>query len=135
MAGRPRLTTNVLELRGTFKKDPKRGVLRENEPDPFGEIGDPPDHLPPEVAACWREIVGLAHAGTLCAADRLIVEHGSRLLALLRGEEWQSNPVIFGKYEMFLSKLGMTPSDRSKVQVIKGRVQKDDPLDEFAKAG
>jgi hypothetical protein len=131
MAGRPRYPTNVLNLRGAFKKHPERKAERENEPDPIGEIGNPPDHCPAEVAACWREIVGIAHKGTLCAGDRLVLEHGARILAHLRRNAWDVNPAILVRWECFLGKLGMTPSDRSKVQVIKGHVKEADPLDEF----
>lgn len=63
---RPRKPSNILELNGAFKRNPARGKARENEPVPNGEIGDPPNHLPANVAECWREIVGFAHPGVLC---------------------------------------------------------------------
>jgi hypothetical protein len=132
---RPRTPTNVLELRGSLKKHPDRARERENEPDATDEIGDPPDWFSPEQDACWREIVSLAHPGTLSQADRLIVEHGAHLLAELRAEQWKVHPTLLIRWEGFLAKLGMTPSDRSKVSsTLKGKPSAD-PLDEFAAAG
>lgn len=131
---KPRAPTNVLALRGAFKTNPARGRARAAEPPPDGEIGDPPDHLSVEARACWVEIVGLAHAGTLCRGDRLIVEHGAQLLAQLRADDWKVHPTLLVRWEGFLGRLGLTPSDRSKVSVRKGKPDAD-PLDEFASAG
>ena len=81
---RPRKPSNVLELKGAFSKNPKRGAARANEPDPVGDIGEAPAYLDENEKACWHEIVKMCHAGSLCAADALIVEHGARVLAALR---------------------------------------------------
>lgn len=116
---RPRKPSNVLELNGAFKRNPARGKARENEPVPNGEIGDPPDHMSANVAACWREIVGFARPGVLCRADRLIVEHAVRILATLRAEQWRGNPALLSRFEVVLGKLGMSPADRSKVSIFK----------------
>jgi phage terminase small subunit len=134
--GRPRLPTNVLDARGAFKKDPQRAVARADEPKPAegDEIGEPPDWFGPEQFMCWQEIVTLAHGGTLSSADRLIVEHGAQLLAMLRAEQWRVHPTIMIRWETVLAKLGMTPSDRSKVAARKAAPNAD-PLDEFAAAG
>lgn len=105
-------------MNGAFKRNPSRGKARENEPKPNGEIGDPPDHMPANVAECWREIVGFAHPGVLCKADRLIVEHAARILSLLRAEQWGGNPALLIRFESVLGKLGMSPADRSKVSVF-----------------
>lgn len=130
---KPRTPTNVLALRGAFKKHPERKGERADEPAADGDIGDPPKTLSPAAAACWREIVGLAHAGTLSRGDRLIVEHGAQLLAQLRADDWKVHPTLLIRWEGFLGRLGMTPSDRSKVQVRKPAPSAD-PLDEFTAA-
>lgn len=133
---RPRLPTNVLDARGSFRKHPERAAEREAEPQPGvdDEIGDPPDWFGPEQFMCWQEIVTLAHERTLSSADRLIVEHGAQLLAMLRAEQWQVHPTIMIRWETVLAKLGMTPSDRSKVAARKAAPNAD-PLSEFAAAG
>lgn len=117
--GRPRTASNVLDLRGAFKKNPKRGRDREDEPEPVGDVGDAPAWFSAKQKACWKEIVGLCHAGSLCRADRLIVEHASQLLSQLRAEKWVVHPTILVRYEAALGKLGLSPADRSKIKVTK----------------
>lgn len=131
---RPRLPTNVHELKGSFKKDPARGRAREDEPVAVGELTDPPAEMPPEVAERWREVVGLAHKGVLCEVDALIVEQTAYLLHYLRETKWAVSPAVMVRYEACLGKLGMTPADRSKVSAFKPKGKGGDPLDEFASA-
>ncbi|ABE44885.1 hypothetical protein Bpro_2971 [Polaromonas sp. JS666] len=116
---RPRKPTSVLELTGSFKAHPERAAARKSEPVPSGEIGDAPSYFDDESRKCWTEIVGMCHVGTLCAADRLIVEHGARVLAALRASPVYADAKLMIRLEATLGKLGLTPADRSKVQVIK----------------
>ncbi|WP_374349179.1 hypothetical protein [Chitinimonas sp.] len=118
---RPRTPTNVLDARGAFKKDPQRGRARAGEPEPNGPIGEPPERLNDSQRDAWAEIVGTAHDGVLCRADRLSVEMAACLLA-----EFWADPVAFpsgrlARLEGLLGKFGMTPSDRSKVGVPGGK--------------
>lgn len=124
---RPRKASTVLELNGAFKKNPKRGRDRENEPEPVGDIGAAPGWFSAKQKACWAEIVDLCHAGSLCRADRLIVEHASLLLHQLRAEKWVVHPTILIRYESALGKLGLSPADRSKIKVPKAK-----PKNKFA---
>lgn len=127
---RPRKPTAVLELVGAFKHDPQRRRAREGEPVPTGDVGDAPAHLPEPVATCWREIAALAHPGSLCTADRLVLEHGAQLLARLRASAWQVHPTLLLRWESFLSRMGLTPADRSRVQVAL-KTRAPSPLDKF----
>jgi phage terminase small subunit len=108
-------------LKGAFHKNPKRGVARANEPDPVGDIGEAPAYLDEKEKACWHEIVKMCHAGSLCAADALIVEHGARVLAALRASPVYEDVKLMVRLEATLGKLGLTPADRSKVQVVKAK--------------
>ena len=130
---RPRKTTNILKLKGAFKEHPSRGVARANEPQPTDDLGPPPDHLVAAVRACWLEIVSVAHEGSLCYSDRLAIEHGAHLLAQLRAENWRTNPAILLRFEGFLGRLGLTPSDRSRISVIPKHIPS--AIDEFAVRG
>jgi phage terminase small subunit len=130
--GRPRKPSNVLELKGAFKHNPDRGEARADEPKPTDGLGDPPAHLSEEVRVCWLEIESLCHSGVLSKGDRLVMEHGSQLLAMLRKENWEVHPTIMIRFESVLGKLGMTPADRSKVSVIKPKENEKDPYAEFA---
>lgn len=115
----PRKPSNVLALTGAFKRNPKRGAAREHEPIPEGVIGDAPAHLNESEKACWGDIVKLCHEGSLCAADRLIVEHSARILAALRSSPAYVDTRLMVRLECVLGKLGLSPADRSKVNVIK----------------
>ena len=70
-------------------------------------------------AGRWREIVGFAHPGVLCRADRLIVELAAQILVSLRTEQWRNSAALLIRFESVLGKLGMSPADRSKVSVFK----------------
>lgn len=130
---RPRKPTNVLQLTGAFKKDPQRAAARVDEPDPEGDIGDPPAHLTEIERGCWVELVGLCHEGVLCAADRPFMEYGARVWAQLRSDLF-IDPKLGIRFETVCARLGMTPADRSKVQARKKDAEKD-PYSEFGAAG
>ena len=105
----------MLRLVGAFEKNPARGRARAGEPDPVGEIGEPPAALSLPERAAWNEICTISHAGVLCRADRLAVELAARLLA-----EYRLAPVTFPnarllRLQILLGSFGMTPADRSRV--------------------
>ncbi|MEY3371720.1 MAG: hypothetical protein RLZZ537_188 [Pseudomonadota bacterium] len=115
----PRKTpTNVLELRGSFKKHPERRAARANEPKPTGSIGDPPEHLKPQEQDLWREIVGIVAPGVLANSDRLVLEITSVLMAEFRilGTAGMTDGRL-SRLSALLGQLGMTPADRARVNV------------------
>ena len=114
---RPRTPTNILELRGAFKKDPQRRKLRANEPKPETAIGLPPDRLDVQDRAAWDEIVSHCCPGVLTGSDRLTVELAARLLAELWDEGRSFHNAKLARLQSLLASFGMTPSDRSKVSV------------------
>lgn len=131
-----RISTQVLELRGAFKKNPARALARLGEPLPNGELGDPPPHLSEAERACWNELVDIAPDGVLCRADRLIVEHGARILAALRADDVVANRALLSRFEAVLARLGLTPADRNRVSVKPPEVDDaDDPWARLAAEG
>lgn len=128
---KPRTPTNVLALKGAFAHNPDRGRARAAEPEPVGEIGDPPDHLDELARDAWRELVKHAHAGVLCAADRPFMEYAAKVWAQIKASP-EVDPKLGIRFESIIGRLGMSPADRSKVSAIKPRDGKDDPLAEFA---
>lgn len=125
---KPRTPTNLLVLRGGLKNRPARAAKRAGEPEPNGPIGNAPKHLTPEQKQAWDDIVSTCHEGVLCAADRLYVEYGATVLAQVR-KEGAKNPRLGTRLEMVLTRLGMTPADRSRVSAVKPRTPS--PIDEF----
>lgn len=125
---RPRTPTNVLEMRGAFKKNPQRLKDRADEPLVLEPIGDPPATFTGDQLQAWNDIIGSAPGGVLTLADRLAVEGAARLLALDRiGKASDSQGRLL--YAL-LGKFGMTPSDRSKVSA-----QKKAPSNPFSNLG
>lgn len=123
---RNRKATNVLELKGSFKKNPNRA--RKNEPIPEGEFTKtPPKHLSAEQKKAWREVLGLVPAGVLTSADPLTVEMVSVLLV-----EFREMSKGLKKFENGLltrlctemDKIGLSPSGRAKLSVEKPKENK-----------
>lgn len=112
---RPRTPTNVLELRGAFKRHPER--KRDEEPKPSQAIGECPDRLDAGERAAWDEIVATCCPGVLTNADRLAVELAARLLAELWDTGREFSVARMTRLHSILGSLGMTPSDRSKVHI------------------
>jgi len=118
--GRPRKPAALQELTGAYKKNPQR---RRVEPVPTGPLGDPPERLSKEEKSAWHELVAIAPPGVLKNADRMVVELASRLLARVwkEGIGGRSGlaPGELSMLEKLLSKMGMSPADRSKVDFTK----------------
>lgn len=111
---RPRKPTNVLELSGAFKHDPQR--RRGNEPCPTGEIGDPPKSLKRKVLKdIWFEMIAIAPPGVLKNSDRVHLEIICHLLGDLRKSPADFPVTKLTRLEAMIGKLGLNPSDRSKV--------------------
>ncbi|KAB0462403.1 hypothetical protein [Agrobacterium radiobacter] len=124
---RPRKPTAALELKGAFKKDPQRKDARENEPVPNGAIGAPPERLSEDEAALWLELAG--YGFWLTNADRLMLEIAVKLMVLFRGNALDGGGI--SKLITALSKLGFSPSDRSKVQAPGAKEPEADPFADF----
>ena len=113
---RPRTPTSILEARGAYVNHPERRADRVNEPQPSGPLGPPPTHLTKEQKKIWKELVKIAPPGVLTNCDRWTVERCVQLVAKMR----VGNLMALEGSQLItcLSKLGMTPTDRSKVSVI-----------------
>jgi hypothetical protein len=125
---RPRKPTAEMELKGAFKKDPKR---RRVDPKTSGPIGNPPPSMGLELHATWYELAEQAPIDVLRSADRALLELAARLLFRIRKMPLDAlEPAVFGQLIKCLSAMGMTPVDRSKVHAPK---EKDEnPFAKFA---
>lgn len=121
---RPRTPTAVLELTGAFQKDPQR--RREGEPVTNGPLGDPPASFTEDLLEIWQELVSLVPANVLARADRWTVELACRMMALLRQGDFKAAELNI--LLSCLSRMGLTPADRSKIAVPK----QTEELDELA---
>ncbi len=126
-----RTPTKVLELRGSFTHNPSRKRERMNEPIVTNPLGDPPTRLTPEQKNAWLEVSNNCCHGVLTQADR----HSLEIAAVLLAEFWVNGVNMKGTHlntlNTLLSKMGMTPSDRSKVSVPEPK--KENPFAKFKK--
>jgi hypothetical protein len=109
-----RKPTALLEASGYFRKHPERRAARANEPKPNGPLGDPPAWLNRTAVQCWHRLVARVPY-PLTNADEHILAFTCSLEAKIR----RGNASIGegNLYTKCLTKLGMTPSDRSLVYV------------------
>lgn len=120
---RQRLTNEQAALKGADKVNPGRFKDRQKAPKHDAPVGNPPETMGAAARDCWFEFVTYAIPGTLTAADRLMLETASNLMA-----EYRVNPVEFtaaklGRLFQALSSFGMTPVDRQKLGAVKVDVQ------------
>lgn len=105
-----RTPTEKLKATGAFKKDPNRA---REDPVTAGPLGSPPSHLTEVEKEAWNEITGYAPVGVLRLSDRIAVEQCARLVAKSRTRK-VPNPSEDSRIGWYLSRFGMTPSDRAK---------------------
>lgn len=110
---RPRKPTRVLKLNGAFERNPKRGKEREHEPEVTDPLGDPPQSFDEAQRSRWQELA--AWCPWLTIVDRPAVEIVCRLWMKMRANE--AKTADYGVLMNTLSRLGMTPVDRSKVKM------------------
>ncbi len=121
----PRKPTNILEMTGALKKNPKRYKDRENEPENINAIRKPPAHLSKDEKAAYREIIKLSIPGVLGESDALAVEMAACLLVKCRGQYEIDGEIIHAsateqnQFYKYLNQFAMTPADRSKISVQK----------------
>lgn len=111
---RPRKPTALHLINGTIEHNRKRFADRANEPHDDRVLGPPPKKMGRGERAAWLEIEQLAP--WLTYPDRIAVEVAACLLAQFRqsGVNFIS-PAKLARLETMLGRLGLTPSDRSKV--------------------
>ena len=117
MAGRPRTPTKVHVLRGTEQKHPERMRERAREPKCNEPLGDPPRELVGETRRAWEYLADSCPPGMLVKVDRALVQSAAVILARLWADPMGIDVKEINTLANLLSKLGMTPVDRSKVKV------------------
>ena len=116
----PRKATSVLAISCSIEHDKKRYANRTSEPKPTGALGPAPKHFDAELKAIWKELVRQIPPGVLMNSDRLILELTCRLTFQMRfGVEFTSSNAA--QLVSCLSRLAMTPSDRSRVNLAPGK--------------
>jgi hypothetical protein len=121
----PRVPTAKLEARGAYLRHPERKRARKNEPQPTGELGEPPKHLDRAEKAAWNYVASLLAPGVAANRDRIAMEEIACLLVSCRRKRATSaeRNLLRG----YLRDFGMTPADSSRVSARQPEQSKNDP--------
>lgn len=125
-----RKPTAILQLTGALERNPGRYKERASEPKDLDALGDPPKRLTAQQKEAWNEITNNCPHGVLTKADR----HTLELTVVLLAEFWANGVQMQGTHlsllNTLLAKMGMNPSDRSRVTVQQPKTENP-----FAKSG
>jgi phage terminase small subunit len=135
---RPRKPTAVLELQGSFKKNPQRRKGRENEPKPDGPLGDPPAWLSSAEKNTWRDLQAQLAKGVAGNSDAAAFATLCRLFTALKkdgigGRAGLTSSMLSVMNGLF-TQFGMTPASRSKISVPNTQ-EEDNPFAQLAATG
>ena len=126
-----RKPTNLLLINGSINHDKKRYANRTTEPKPKGKIGAPAKKLSSELKDAWKELVKLVPPGVLTSADRIILELTATLTVKMRSGLMSTGETT--QLISCLARLGLTPADRSRVNVDPSQGGALVPESKFAK--
>ncbi len=123
---RPRLSADQAALTGALRVNPARFTERQKAPPTIGVVGPAPKHLSANEKKVWREISNAIPEGIAGKADRFALEMCSRLLQQFRTDpDMQASRIAV--LLQLLSRLGLEPQARTKLQVAeKPAVKQDD---------
>lgn len=112
-------------------KNPGRYANTPDTPLPKGPIGKAPRHLSADEQKVWREITSGAPEGVLGSCDAISVEIAVRLTNRMRTGKFDKQSDFTTLFNI-LSKLGLNPSDRTRVHAVPSAPAKTvDALDEL----
>lgn len=114
---RPRTATNVLQLRGAFKKDPQRA---RQDVKTGRDVGAAPSKQQLTFPEAWDYLVRCCPRGVLDERDRVYLEIAASLFVEFRANFADMPAPRLARLEMMLGKLGMTPVDASRVKADTG---------------
>jgi phage terminase small subunit len=109
--GASRTPVELLELKGSYKKDPQR--RRPASPKSKHPVGDAPGYLDEAETEIWYEIISISAPGVLVSSDRLILARLCQLESKVRTRTATGSET--GQHLKCLGVLGLTPADRSRI--------------------
>ena len=110
-------TLEQLKLSGTLAKHPERYAGRKTVTNQTDGLGEPPSHLTSNETTLWAEIEKIAPAGLLTPCDRLAVELACKVMLRLRNETGAMKASEIAILLNVLSRLGLTPADRARLDI------------------
>lgn len=112
---RPRTPSNILEMKGAFRKDPQR---RRQDLDGVGTFNPmPPSDLPQELVSSWQHVVKQINPAVLTASDYSSIECMARLTLQMR---LTGDVAVIRELRQWYAQYGMTAVGRTKIANPKG---------------
>ena len=127
---RPALPKSVHILKGSDKVNPARMKARENEPENTHPLGEVPKELSKIEKKYWDQLKKESIEGVLGRADRIAVSIAAKLMAIAHSTEG-TKAAQTAQLIKLLSQFGMTPADRSKIDIPKPKSSEPDSWDDF----
>ena len=125
MKGRPRQSTKLLELKGSFKKNPARALARAQEGRDDRGVGDPPAEWDPEsytgarLLGIWNRMLEEAPKGCITRRHRTSLMNACRLQLQIESGG-KVTPAQHGMMHRYLTAFGMTGESRLPGEAAKG---------------
>jgi hypothetical protein len=120
---RPRLSYDQATLNGSLAVNKGRFSDRKKAPPATGEVGSPPKYFSTDEKKVWKEIAKAIPAGVAGGSDRMVIEMASRLLHQFRIDPLMQSSRLSLLMQL-LSRLGLDPQARTKLQVEPPAVEK-----------
>lgn len=123
------MPANVVELKGADKKDPQRfrdrKVSESAAEDMTGKLRSAPEHLDARTVLVWEDV--RKTVPWLRDADCFLIESTVKLITKMQYEPEEMKAADYSNLRAMLGQLGMTPADRSKVNIVPEPKKEDDP--------
>ena len=118
-SGRRKTPTEILRLRGSFKKDPQRLRERANEPPAVEGKPEPPAHLDRIGKAAFRSVVkNLQELNCLSKTDKHAIELYAIAYSTLRKCAGPKDIVsLTNACSRLLTQMGLNPSARANLEM------------------
>ena len=110
--GRPRIPTNILELKGSFKKHPDR--RRKNEPVDDRNVKELRARIDTERKA-YNVLIKSACPGVLRMSDSVAVWLACKLLVRIDSGDYTASDAA--QFRSLLAQFGMTPAARAGLSI------------------
>ena len=119
--------SSILEMRGAYKRHPER--KRTKEPEAAGVFDmEPPETFEEDEIEAWKSVISQVPKLVLTGSDRNLVELTAVLWAQFRREKHEMAVARMNRMVTNFGFLGMTPSDRTRLQVDKPKNNEFDDL-------
>lgn len=112
-------------MRGSVIVNAGRFSDRKKAPQTEGSVGSPPKYFDAALKKVWKELSSSIPTGVAGSSDRQVIEMASRLLHQFRTDPLMQSSRLAILMQL-LSRLGLDPQARTRLQVGQPPAQKTD---------